>query len=180
MNRSLLTIETPRLLLRPFELKDIEPAYQMNLDPAVSQYTGDGGVVNKKEIERRIIHDVMGDYKKHGFGRLAIEWKENQEFIGFTGLKYLEDLNEVDLGYRLRSKYWGQGIATEAGKASLELGFSTLSLKRIIAIILPTNTKSQRVLEKLGMLFFENRLEEGESIKLFEITHQMYLNHCSK
>lgn len=49
MKKVSLTIETPRLLLRPFELSDIEPAHQMNLDPAVSQFTGDGGVVSREE-----------------------------------------------------------------------------------------------------------------------------------
>ena len=176
MKKISLIIETPRLLLRPFELKDIEPAYQMNLDPAVSQYTGDGGVVSREETARRITEDVLGDYKKHGFGRLAIEWKATQTFIGFAGLKYLEDLKEVDLGYRLRSEYWGKGIATEAGRASLALGFSKLDLKRIIAMVLPGNTKSERVIEKLGMTYIENIIEEGEPIKIFQINRNTFMN----
>lgn len=173
MDLSHLFIETERLFLRPFLLEDIGPAYLMNLDVKVSQFTGDGGIVSKAETRRRIIDDVMGDYKKHGFGRLAVVWKENKEFIGFAGLKYLEDIQAVDLGYRLRSEYWGRGIATEAGKACLELGFSTLALEQIIAMILPANFRSQRVLEKLGMKFLEDRMEDGESVKVFEI-HRDY------
>lgn len=170
-----LYIETPRLILRPFCFEDIEPAYQMNLDAAVSQYTGDGGVVSMAETERRIVEDVMGDYKKYGFGRLAIEWKENQTFIGFAGLKYLEDLKEVDLGYRLHSEYWGKGIGTEAALASIEFGFLKLNLKRIIAMILPANLKSERVLDKLGMKYLEDRMEEGQLVKVFVITDEQFV-----
>ena len=169
-----LFIETPRLRLRPFDLSDIIPAYEMNLDVQVSQYTGDGGVVSKEEIERRIIEDVLGDYKKHGFGRLAIEWKENKEFIGFAGLKFLEDQDEVDLGYRLRRNYWGRGIATEAGKACLEFGFSKLKLEQLIAMIIPANLKSENVLLKLGMRFFEYRMEEDEKVKVFRIEKKQF------
>ena len=68
----------------------------MNLDAEVSKYTGDGGVVSKEEIERRITENVLGDYKKYGYGRLAVELKEENKFIGFTGLKYLDDMDEVD------------------------------------------------------------------------------------
>lgn len=91
-----LYIETDRLIIRPFTLADIEPPYQMNLDEEVSRYTGDGGVVSKQEIERRITENVFSDYEKFGYGRLAVELKEEHVFIGFTGLKYLNDMDVVD------------------------------------------------------------------------------------
>ena len=70
-----LRIETDRLVLRPMTIEDIDANYAMNMDEAVSVYTGDGGVVSKEEIERRIKDDVLGDYKKYGYGRLAVELK---------------------------------------------------------------------------------------------------------
>ena len=154
-------IETPRLLLRPFTLEDVEPAYEMNLDAAVSQYTGDGGIVSKEETQRRITEDVLGDYEKHGFGRFAVELKEEQRFIGFAGLKYLEDMKEVDLGYRFMKRYWGKGIATEAGKACVQYGFETLGLEKILAFVLPENIGSVRVLEKLGFEYVKEMIEDG-------------------
>jgi RimJ/RimL family protein N-acetyltransferase len=87
-----LFIETERLLIRPFTMDDIEPSYQMNLDGEVSRYTSDGGVVSREEIERRIVEHVFGDYQKHGFGRLAVELKSEKKFIGFTGLKYMDEV----------------------------------------------------------------------------------------
>lgn len=68
-------------------------------------------------MERRIVENVPGDNEKHGFGRLVVELKGENKFIGFTGLKYLEDMNEVDPGYRFMKEYWGKGIAAEAGRA---------------------------------------------------------------
>ena len=143
MTYSGLIIETERLLIRPFSLDDIEPSYAMNLDIEVSKYTGDGGVVSKKEIRRRIIEDVFGDYEKHGFGRLAVELKRENKFIGFTGLKYLEDMDEVDLG------------------------FNSLGLKKMIAMVLPANSGSIRVLEKLNFKYEKDIIEDGQLAKLY-------------
>ena len=156
-----LKIETERLLLRPFRLEDVEHAYRMNLDPAISTYTGDGGVVSKTEIRRRIEEDVLGDYKKYGFGRLVVELKEENKFIGFSGLKYLPDLKEVDIGFRFFKEYWGKGIATESGKACVKYGFDELRLEKLIGLVLPENIASIRVLEKLGFSYEKEVLEEG-------------------
>ena len=165
-----LEIETTRLLLRRFTLNDIDAAYQMNLDTEVSKYTGDGGVVSRAEIQKRITEDVLGDYHKYGYGRLAVELKATQKFIGFAGLKYLDDLNEVDLGYRFMTPYWGKGYATEAGKACVHFGFKNLGLKKIVGFVLPENLGSIRVLEKLGFLFDKEVEEDGMLIQRFQIT----------
>ncbi len=164
-----LFIETERLLIRPFNMDDIEPAYAMNLDAEVSKYTGDGGVVSRKEMERRITEDVLGDYKKHGFGRLAVELKGENKFIGFTGLKYLEDMNEVDLGYRFLKKYWGKGIATESARACVTFGFKELELSRIIAMVLPKNLASIRVLEKLNFEYEKDTIEDNQLARIYSL-----------
>ena len=164
-----LIIETERLLIRPFKMEDIEPSYIMNLDAEVSKYTGDGGIVSKKEIERRIVENVFGDYEKHGFGRLAVELKKVNKFIGFTGLKYLEDMDEVDLGFRFMKEYWGKGIATESAKACVNLGFNKLGLKRMIAMVLPENTGSIRVLEKLNFEFEKEIIEDNQLAKVYSL-----------
>jgi [ribosomal protein S5]-alanine N-acetyltransferase len=164
-----LTIETERLLLRPFCLDDIEPSYVMNLDAEVSRYTADGGVVSREEIKRRIVENVFGDYEKYGFGRLAVELKTENKFIGFAGLKYLDDLKEVDLGYRFMKEYWGKGIATEAAKASVNFGFETLGLNKIVAMVLPENRSSIRVLEKLNFTFEKEFAEHDHLARLYSL-----------
>ncbi len=163
----LTRLETPRLILRAFTLEDVEAAYEMNCDPEVSRYTGDGGVPSLEEVRRRILHDVMGDYEQHGFGRFAVEAKASGEFIGFAGLKYLPQLDEVDIGYRFVRRCWGKGIATEAGEAVMHFGWTELRLKRIIGLVLEENRASIRVLEKLGLGFERMMEEDGLEVMLF-------------
>lgn len=170
MTSKLHPIQTERLVLRPFTSEDVIPSYQMNLDAEVSKYTGDGGIVPLEEIERRIKEDVLGDYKKWGYGRFAVELKDGPSFIGFAGLKYLPDLDEVDLGYRFISDFWGRGLATEASEALLEYGFESLKLKRIIAMVLPENQASVRVLEKLGFEFDSEFIEDDYLVHQYVIT----------
>ena len=88
-------------------------------------------------------------------------YKQDDLFIGFCGLKYLPEEDEVDLGYRFVKAYWGMGLATESGKAALDYGFNELGLKRIIALALADNVGSIRVMEKLGMRFEKNFEEDG-------------------
>jgi len=141
-----LRIETDRLILRPFTMDDIDGAYTMNLDEEVSRYTGDGGVVSREEMERRIVHDVLGDYEKHGFGRLAVELKDTGDFIGFAGLKFLEDLEEVD-----------------------DLGFNRLGIKKIVAMVLPENEASVHILEKLKFQYEKDIQEDGLTARLYAL-----------
>ncbi|MCP3984270.1 MAG: GNAT family N-acetyltransferase, partial [bacterium] len=91
------------------------------------------------------------DWDTVGYGRWASVLKETRAVIGFCGLKYLPELDAVDVGYRFLPKYWGRGLATEACRASLDFGFTTLELEQIIGLVLPENVASIRVLEKVGM-----------------------------
>ncbi len=145
-----MIIETERLLMRPYTPEDIEAAYQVNLDAAVSKYTGDGGVKTRAEIQRIIENTTMADYEKYGFGRLAVIYKPDNKYIGFSGLKYLPEFDIVDIGYRLASPYWGMGIATESARPFIPYGFETLKLKQIVGFVMPENTASSNVLKKLG------------------------------
>ena len=70
-------------------------------------------------------------------------------------IKYLDELGEVDVAYRLLPAYWGQGLATEAARASVRYGFAELGLGRIIGLVMPENIASARVLEKAGLRYAE-------------------------
>ena len=110
------------------------------------------------------------DYAKHGFGRWACIHKASGRFIGFSGLKRLEDFDgEVDLGYRFFPEFWGQGLATEAGLPCIRYGFDVLKLERIIGLVLPDNVASARVLEKCGMRF-ESFVAYGRNKKVARYT----------
>ncbi|MDA8896246.1 GNAT family N-acetyltransferase [Bacteroidia bacterium] len=165
-----IQIETPRLLLRPFTLDDIKASYEMNLDQEISKYTGDGGVISYEEMEKRIKDVISGNYKKYGYGRFAVELKGVDAFIGFAGLKYLPEYGVTDLGYRFKKKYWGQGIATEAGKASIEYGFNCLNLSELKAYAMRENKASVHVLSKLGFIYEIDLTEDDLTYQQFTLT----------
>jgi RimJ/RimL family protein N-acetyltransferase len=146
-------LETERLVLREFDEGDVEAFYVLGSDPAIICYTGDpGGGLKSLDHAREILRShPLADYRAHGFGRWACVLKASDEVIGFAGLKFLDDLHEVDLGYRLLPSHWGLGLATEAAQAILDFGFDRLGLKQIVGLADPANVASVRVLEKVGM-----------------------------
>jgi ribosomal-protein-alanine N-acetyltransferase len=117
------------------------------------RHTGDSCLMSVEQARAGLCQRPIADYQKYGFGRLAVFLRSSGKLIGFAGLKYLDDLGEVDLGYRLMVAYWGRGLATEASLACVNYGFQTLELKRIIGLVAPQNHRSVRVLEKCGMAF---------------------------
>jgi [ribosomal protein S5]-alanine N-acetyltransferase len=162
-------IETERLILRPFTMDDIDPSFEINQDPEVTKYTNDGGVKTYQQVYDAIKNNVRGDYQTHGYGRFAVEHKRDKRFIGFSGLKNMEEWNAVDLGYRFHPDYWGQGLATESGVASLEFGFQTLGLKEISGFVLPEHAASSNVLKKLGMEYRDDLIEDGLEVHRYSI-----------
>src|SRR5437764_979803 len=147
-----IILETERLILREHVEEDAEAFYPLGTDPLVTRYLSDGDSMKSLDDARRILREYpMADYRKYGFGRWACQHKEDGVLIGFAGLKYLDDLKEVDVGYRFLPAYWGRGLATEAARACIAYGFGRLGLKRILGFVMPENVASVRVLEKCGM-----------------------------
>jgi len=143
-------IETERLLLRPFNLEDIDDVYELNSNKTVQEWTGDKILATKEEARNLIVNVSWSDYEKYGFGRYAVVYKPDQKLIGFSGLKYLPEIDQVDLGYRFLPEYWGKGIATESSMATLKDGFENIELKEIIAFAYLENGASCHVLGKVG------------------------------
>jgi ribosomal-protein-alanine N-acetyltransferase len=79
--------------------------------------------------------------------------KGDNAFIGWCGLKYLESIQETDLGFRLHQRFWGQGFATEAAIACINFGFHELKLSEIVGRAMKENLASICVLEKCGMKY---------------------------
>jgi ribosomal-protein-alanine N-acetyltransferase len=80
-----------------------------------------------------------------------VETRSKGGLIGWNGLQYLPETEEVEVGFLLSRAHWGKGLATEGAAASLGYGFERLELESIVGIVHPENAASQRVLEKLGM-----------------------------
>ena len=106
-------LETDRLLLREFVEDDAESFFKLNTDPEVMRFVPDKPLLNVEQARQTLIDHPIADYRRYGFGRGACILKSTGEQIGFAGLKYLDELGEVDVAYRLLPAHWGQGLATE-------------------------------------------------------------------
>ena len=148
-------LETDRLLLREYVEDDAEAFFKLNSDPEVLRFVPDKRLLTVEQARQILVDHPIADYRKHGFGRGACILKSTGEQIGFAGLKYLEELGEVDVAFRLMRAHWGLGLATEAALASVRYGFADLGLKRIIGLVMPENIASVRVLKKTGLHYAE-------------------------
>ena len=137
---------------RPFTEADALSYHALVSDPEVLRYTGESPITTVAQALDILRTRPLRDYAVHGFGRMACVLQETHELIGFCGLKRLEAFDcEVDIGYRFVRRCWGLGLATESAAALYAHGKEQLRLARIIGLVMPENTGSVRVLEKLGM-----------------------------
>ena len=167
-----VVIETERLLLRTFTMNDVQLVYDLNSDSNVTRYTYD--LIAGHEQAKQILEQVIiPQYALYNHGRWAVHTKNDLEFIGWCGLKYRFERNEVDLGYRFKTTVWGKGFATESAYASLEYGFNKLNIQKIVGRAVPSNVGSWRVLEKIGMQFTREELIDGHWAKTYERSHPL-------
>ena len=163
-------LETPRLTLRPFAIDDI-PAYAgIRSDPDVVRYLpgGAAAAADADAIAAARIPDFIEHWREHGFGLWAAVERASGRLIGHCGLLRLEDFDAVEVLYMLDRPAWGRGFATEAARASMDYGFRTVGLDRIVALVLPENRASARILEKLGMTPIGNRQFKNLDVAVYE------------
>jgi len=146
-------IETDRLRLRLFQPQDLDELASMFSDAQVMRYVADGKPAGR-DVAEKALTSVIDHWRRHGFGRWAAEDKQTRQFVGFGGLRSLFGMPEVV--YHLATAYWGKGLATELGQASLRYGFEEHRFEKIVAIAKPENAASIRVMEKLGMHYEMN------------------------
>ncbi|MFK0224482.1 GNAT family N-acetyltransferase [Streptomyces sp. NPDC090303] len=148
-------ILTPRLLLRRWNDDDLVPMAEINADPEVMRWIGDGSVRDLDETAAAI-ERYEEEWDEEGFGLFAVELLGSGELIGFAGLSVPDFLPEVlpavEIGWRLGRPYWGQGYASEAAHAVLEFALQDRGLDRVIAIAHTGNRASENVMRKLGMV----------------------------
>jgi len=162
-------IETPRLLLREFTIDDARAVFEFGSHAEVSRYTGDAGSIESLEDARSVIENVwQAEYRKYGYARWALVHKGDNRVIGFCGIKFLGELGLLDLGYRMLPEYWGQGLATEAARATLDYARDELGLSRIIGDAVVENIASNRVLLKMGMSLVKTYETDGFTVNRYE------------
>jgi RimJ/RimL family protein N-acetyltransferase len=147
-------LETERLILRRWQNSDREPFAKMNADPRVMEFfphtlTREQSDDMMDRIEAGITH--------LGYGLCAVELKSAPSFIGFIGLSVPNFQAHftpcVEIGWRLAAHAWGYGFATEGANAVAAYAFDTLKLNALVSFTAEQNTRSRRVMEKIGMTF---------------------------
>jgi RimJ/RimL family protein N-acetyltransferase len=146
------SLRTARLLLRPWRAADIPAFAGLSADPEVMQFLRP---LPDRPAAEAWVKEAQAHWRRHGFGRWVVELPGEAPFVGVIGLtrvRYAAHFTPaVEIAWRLARRYWGRGYATEAARAALDYGFGTLGLEEIVAITVPANLRSCRVMERLGM-----------------------------
>ncbi len=143
-------LDTGRLILRRFTLDDLPAFFQLGSRPEIIRYAQSTPLASLEEARAFMLAAPLQDYSTYGYGRFACVWKESGEVIGFSGLKFVPEIGDTELGYRFLPEFWGMGLATEAGQASIEFARADLHLSRLVALVHPENVASANVVTKLG------------------------------
>ena len=152
------TLETTRLLLRMPTAADIDPLDEMDSDPEVMRYIGDGSVHPRTKAETAaLIETATRRWDERGYGWLSVTSRESGEFLGWVILAVPEFLPQVlpavEIGWRFLRRHWGRGYATEAARPLLDYGFTVCGLDRVVSVRHLGNAASLRVMDKLGLRF---------------------------
>ncbi|WP_084091010.1 GNAT family N-acetyltransferase [Andreprevotia lacus] len=147
-----LTLETPRLLLRPWRFDDLASYAALNADLEVMRYFP--APMSAAESDA-MAERAAGIIALRGWGLWAVEHKDSGEFIGCVGLNIpppaLPCFPCVEIGWRLARAWWRQGYTFEAARAVLDTAFTTLGFEEVVSFTALPNQPSQGVMEKLGM-----------------------------
>jgi RimJ/RimL family protein N-acetyltransferase len=177
----MITLTTDRLLLRPPTDEDVDPLLEMNTDPEVMQYIGDGSV---PPADRESTAGIVAKYRRmwaeRGFGMMSVLTRDGGEYAGWVTLAeplFLPQvLPAVEIGWRFRREFWGRGFATEAAVPLLAYAFEEAGLDRVVSIRHLGNDRSGRVMEKLGLRFAEEATvpSHGGRVVVSAITREEY------
>ncbi|MEV0344569.1 GNAT family N-acetyltransferase [Nonomuraea sp. NPDC050680] len=145
-------METERLIMRRWRDDDREPFAAMNADAEVMEHFP--APLTRSQSDG-FVDKIEAGFEAHGYGLWALEVRESGEFIGFTGL-VLQTFEApftpaVEVGWRLAKVAWGHGYAIEAAREAVRYGFDVAGLDEIVSMTTVGNTRSRKVMERLGM-----------------------------
>ncbi|MBG59879.1 MAG: GNAT family N-acetyltransferase [Peredibacter sp.] len=152
------TIKTDSVILRNFTDADGHNIKELDSDPEVMRYLTDGEP-SSEEIVQKTMDVFLGfvDKTQGKYGFWAAEDIKTKEFIGWFQLRPLKEdpdnYKVLELGYRLKKKFWGKGIGTEVSKLLVKRAFDELNAKEVWAIAHRSNNSSTNIMKKCGLTF---------------------------
>ena len=164
-------LETPRLIVRYFTIRDAEDLMSILGDPQVMEFSILG--VHDRQQIRQFLEQRLLSYLDPGFGLYALICKENSELVGYCGffVQKIKERTEVEIGYRLAKQYWGKGLATEAAQALCQYGRQKFTFERFVCLIDSNNFRSIRVAQKLKMKFEKKIVYYGLDVNVYAINY---------
>lgn len=160
----IIDLESPRLILRRFTAADVDRLYDLDSDPEVTRYTpAQGKPPDYEQIRDQVLPHILSYYSLYpGYGFWAAVERSSGKFIGWFHFRPdRQEVDAIELGYRLQRSAWGQGYATEGSRALLLRGFTQLGTPRVVATAMAANLGSIRVMEKVGLKFEEQFIHLG-------------------
>ena len=153
------TLTTERLTLRPFHADDLDPIHAIMTTDEVRtslHLPDDFGRANAWAP----LTSFAGLWELRGLGQWALEERAGGRFVGRAGLYWRPEPEwpGVEVGWMLDPAAWGRGYATEAGACAVRYGFDVLGEETLFSLILPGNTRSEAVAERLGFVPWEERM----------------------
>jgi len=148
-------LETERMVLRCLTENDADNLFDLDSDPDVMRFLT-GGVPHTREfIVRKALPHYLGYYDRfNGFGFWAAIERETADFMGWFHFRpFKENPEETELGYRLKKAHWARGFAAEGSLSLIKKGFRELGVTKVVATTMALNTRSRRVMEKVGLQF---------------------------
>ena len=167
-----IVLETDRLQLVHAELSDASFLYRLMNEPEWIEHIGDRGIDTVEAAEEYIESRLRSPYQSLGFGLYLILLKSEQTPLGLCGLVKRPNLDDVDIGFALQSNQTGKGYAFESAFAILNYAQDVLQIPRLVAICTQSNSRSIRLLERLG-LTFQNVVkldDDEEELRLYSVT----------
>lgn len=161
------TLETERLILRPFTTGAAPFILTLLNEPSFLRFIGDKKVRTLEDAQQYLLNGPIASYNKYGFGLLLVELKDSQTPIGMCGLLKREELPDPDIGFAFLPEYWNKGFGFEAATAVMNDARERLKLTTILAIVSPDNDASIKLLERLGMTYERTKAD----VKVFSITY---------
>jgi [ribosomal protein S5]-alanine N-acetyltransferase len=159
--------ETPHLILHRWNLEDANALFRILQEPDILKYFPPTAFTLEKT--QRYIRHQLKHWEERGYGHWAVTIKADNRLVGWNGLEYLPETDEIEVAYLLSHQVWGCGYATEAARAAVNFGFANANLTSIIGLVHPENTGSIRVLEKSGLSFIDCKQYWGLEMRRYRV-----------
>jgi len=160
-------LETDRLVLRHLTTRDTPFIIELVNTEGWIKYIGDRNIKTAEQARQYLVNGPLKSYADHGFGLYLVTLKTGNIPVGMCGLIKRAYLPAPDIGYAFLPGATGKGYALEVARAVLSFAFTNLKIEKILAITLPENERSVRLLNKLGMLP-EEKFNDPVSNELLE------------